>query len=317
MKNAPIYSVTQVNQYIKGLLDRDGALAGLFVRGELSNYKAYPSGHHYFSLKDAEGAIRCVMFRREAMGLRFRPENGMKVVAFGRVTVFPRDGQYQLYCSELTPDGVGDLHVAFEQLKQKLYQEGLFDPAHKKPIPRYPRKIALITSPAGAAVRDMLRRGEDPSEFLPAASAEILKREKDAGRLCIKPLDEAVSAFLRLSCREMRGKMEVSGGIENRLHEAAKKRRDIEGILDLAAERRYSRSRLRRAIFGSMLGYTMADLAETPLYTSLLAANEVGRGMVSGITIPAISRPSDYKKLPRDTREQFERAVRADYLQVM
>ena len=140
MKNAPIYSVTQVNQYIKGLLDRDGALAGLFVRGELSNYKAYPSGHHYFSLKDAEGAIRCVMFRREAMGLRFRPENGMKVVAFGRVTVFPRDGQYQLYCSELTPDGVGDLHVAFEQLKQKLYQEGLFDPAHKKPIPRYPRK---------------------------------------------------------------------------------------------------------------------------------------------------------------------------------
>ena len=157
MKNAPIYSVTQVNQYIKGLLDRDGALAGLFVRGELSNYKAYPSGHHYFSLKDAEGAIRCVMFRREAMGLRFRPENGMKVVAFGRVTVFPRDGQYQLYCSELTPDGVGDLHVAFEQLKQKLYQEGLFDPAHKKPIPLYPRKIALITSPAGAAVRDMLR----------------------------------------------------------------------------------------------------------------------------------------------------------------
>ena len=161
----------------------------------------------------------------------------------------------------------------------------------------------------------MLRRGEDPSGFLPAASAEILKREGDAGRLCIKPLDEAVSAFLRLSCREMRGKMEVSGGIENRLHEAAKKRRDIEGILDLASERRYSRSRLRRAIFGSMLGYTMADLAETPLYTSLLAANEVGRGMVSGITIPAISRPSDYKRLPGEAREQFERAVRADYLQ--
>ena len=123
MNTAPIYSVTQVNQYIKGLLDRDGALAGLFVRGELSNYKCYPSGHHYFSLKDAEGAIRCVMFRREAAGLRFRPENGMKVVAFGRVTVFPRDGQYQLYCSQLTPDGVGDLHVAFEQLKAKLFAE--------------------------------------------------------------------------------------------------------------------------------------------------------------------------------------------------
>ena len=157
MSSAPIYSVTQVNQYIKGLLDRDGALAGLFVRGEISNYKRYPSGHHYFSLKDAEGAIRCVMFRREAAGLRFRPENGMKVVAFGRVTVFPRDGQYQLYCGQLTPDGVGELHIAFEQLKEKLYREGLFDPAHKKPIPRFPRKIALITSAAGAAVRDMLR----------------------------------------------------------------------------------------------------------------------------------------------------------------
>ncbi len=97
------------------------------------------------------------MFRREAAGLRFRPENGMKVVAFGRVTVFPRDGQYQLYCSQLTPDGVGELHIAFEQLKEKLYREGLFDQAHKKPIPRFPKRIALITSAAGAAVRDMLR----------------------------------------------------------------------------------------------------------------------------------------------------------------
>lgn len=157
MNQTPVYSVTQVNQYIKGLLDRDRLLAGLLVRGEISNYKVYPSGHHYFSLKDAEGAIRCVMFRREAAGLRFRPENGMKVIASGRITVFPRDGQYQLYCSALTPDGVGDLHVAFEQLKEKLWREGLFDPAHKKPIPKFPRKIALLTSPAGAAVRDMLR----------------------------------------------------------------------------------------------------------------------------------------------------------------
>ena len=152
-----IYTVSQVNQYIKALLDRDRELAALYVRGEISNYKAYPSGHHYFSLKDGEGAIRCVMFKREAMSLRFRPENGMKVIAFGRVAVFPRDGQYQLYCSALTPEGVGDLHLAFEQLKQKLYAEGLFDPAHKKPIPRFPKRIGLITSSAGAAVRDMLR----------------------------------------------------------------------------------------------------------------------------------------------------------------
>lgn len=157
MTQTPVYTVTQVNQYIKTLLDRDRALAGLCVRGELSNYKVYPSGHHYFSLKDEAGAIRCVMFRREAAGLRFRPENGMKVIAAGRVTVFPRDGQYQLYCASLTPDGVGDLHVAFEQLKEKLWREGLFDQARKKPIPRYPGRIALVTSPAGAAVRDMLR----------------------------------------------------------------------------------------------------------------------------------------------------------------
>lgn len=152
-----IYTVSQVNQYIKALLDRDRELTALYVGGEISNYKAYPSGHHYFSLKDGEGAIRCVMFKREAMSLRFRPENGMKVIAFGRVAVFPRDGQYQLYCTSLTPEGVGDLHLAFEQLKQKLYAEGLFDPAHKKPIPRFPKRIAIITSAAGAAVRDMLR----------------------------------------------------------------------------------------------------------------------------------------------------------------
>lgn len=153
----PIFSVSQVNNYIKDLLDRDGLLNGVFVRGELSNYKMYPSGHHYFSLKDEGGSIRCVMFRREASALRFRPESGMKVVALGRVAVYPRDGQYQLYCDELTPDGVGDLHMAFEQLKAKLLAQGLFDPAHKRPLPQYPQRIALVTSPAGAAVRDMLR----------------------------------------------------------------------------------------------------------------------------------------------------------------
>lgn len=152
-----VYSVTQVNSYLKDLMDRDRNLAAIFVRGEISNYKAYPSGHHYFSLKDEGGAIRCVMFRREADSLRFRPLNGMKVIAFGRIAVFPRDGQYQLYCSQLTADGVGDLHLAFEQLKDKLFKAGLFSPEHKKEIPVYPQKILLVTSPAGAAVRDMLR----------------------------------------------------------------------------------------------------------------------------------------------------------------
>lgn len=152
-----VYSVSQVNNYLKELMDFDRNLAAIFVRGEISNYKAYPSGHHYFSLKDEEGSIRCVMFRREAETLRFRPQNGMKVIAFGRVSVFPRDGQYQLYCSKLTADGIGDLHLAFEQLKEKLYKAGLFSVEHKKPIPSYPDHILLITSPAGAAVCDMLR----------------------------------------------------------------------------------------------------------------------------------------------------------------
>ena len=150
-------SVTALNQYIKGIFERERLLSRVLVRSEISNYKVYPSGHHYFSLKDAESSIRCVMFRREATSLRFRPENGMKVVVSGRVSVFPRDGTYQLYCATMVPDGVGELAFAFEQLKNRLHREGLFDPAHKKPIPAHPKTIALVTSPAGAAVRDMIR----------------------------------------------------------------------------------------------------------------------------------------------------------------
>ena len=152
-----VLTPSQVGGYLKNLMDRDRLLSSLLVRGELSNYKMYPSGHHYFTLKDSEGALRCVMFRGDAQSLRFRPENGMQVVAAGRITVFPRDGQYQMYCVRLTPDGAGDLAMAFEQLKERLLREGLFDQEHKRPIPKFPKVIALVTSPAGAAVRDMLR----------------------------------------------------------------------------------------------------------------------------------------------------------------
>lgn len=150
-------SVTQLNGIIKGLIDGEPRLNEVCVRGELSNYKIYPSGHHYFTLKDAESSIRCVMFKSSASKLRFRPESGMGVTAFGRVSVFPRDGAYQLYCTALLPEGTGDLQVAFEQLKKKLDEEGLFDRAHKKPLPRFPEKIAIVTSSAGAAVHDMIR----------------------------------------------------------------------------------------------------------------------------------------------------------------
>ena len=152
-----IFGVTEVNHLVKLLLDNEPMLANVAVRGELSNYKIYPSGHHYFTLKDPEGALRCVMFKGSAVKLRFRPENGMKVVVTGRISVFPRDGVYQLYCNTLTPEGAGDLAVAFEQLKAKLHAEGLFDPEHKKPLPACPERIAIITSSAGAAVHDMIR----------------------------------------------------------------------------------------------------------------------------------------------------------------
>lgn len=155
--NLPVYTVSQLNGYVKELMEDDPLLTGLLVRGEVSNYKCYPSGHHYFSLKDENASLRCVMFRGEAARLRFRPANGMRVVAFGRVSVYPRDGQYQLYCTELLQDGRGALDEAFEKLRRRLEAEGLFSPENKRPLPKYPNKIALVTSPAGAAVRDMLR----------------------------------------------------------------------------------------------------------------------------------------------------------------
>ena len=150
-------TVTELNNRIKSIIEDDDMLADVCVRGELSNYKIYPSGHHYFTLKDAESSLRCVMFKFNAQKLRFRPESGMGVTAFGRVSVYPRDGAYQLYCTDILPEGTGDLQIAFEQLKAALSAEGLFDASHKKPLPRFPERIAVITSSAGAAVHDMIR----------------------------------------------------------------------------------------------------------------------------------------------------------------
>ncbi|HIS60013.1 MAG TPA: exodeoxyribonuclease VII large subunit [Candidatus Faecousia faecipullorum] len=152
-----VLSITQLNEYIRSRMEEDPALSQVAVRGEISNYKLYPSGHHYFTLKDENSALKCVMFKGNALRLRFRPENGMKVIAMGKVSVFPRDGAYQLYCTAMAMDGVGDLYAAFEQLKKKLAAQGLFDPAHKKPLPKYPGTIGIITSSAGAAIHDMLR----------------------------------------------------------------------------------------------------------------------------------------------------------------
>lgn len=157
MAQNSILSVTQVNEYIRGRMEADPFLSQVAVRGEVSNYKLYPSGHHYFTLKDEGSQLRCVLFKSNAVRLRFRPANGMKIIALGRISVFPRDGAYQLYCTALAMDGVGDLYAAFEELKRKLSAQGLFDPAHKKPLPKYPGVIGIVTSSAGAAVHDILR----------------------------------------------------------------------------------------------------------------------------------------------------------------
>lgn len=152
-----LYSVSQVNEYVKMLIDGAPGLSGLAVRGEISNFKNhYATGHLYFTLKDERAAIKAVMFRSAATRLSFAPRDGMKVIVIGRVSVFPRDGVYQIYAEDIQPDGVGALYYAYEQLKKKLAAEGLFDESRKRPIAAFPQSIGIVTSPTGAAVRDMI-----------------------------------------------------------------------------------------------------------------------------------------------------------------
>lgn len=150
-----VHSVSDVTRYIKGMFEGEAILSDLVIRGEVSNFKRYPSGHCYFTLKDAGASMKCVMFNGYARSLRFTPENGMQVIAGGSVSVYERDGAYQLYVNALTPEGAGALALAFEQLKEKLHAEGLFDEAHKRPLPRFPRRIGIVTSSAGAVLRDI------------------------------------------------------------------------------------------------------------------------------------------------------------------
>ena len=151
-----VFTVTALNEYIKLKLETDEALMRVFIRGEISNFTNHKSGHVYFTVKDETSRIAAVMFRSSASKLAFIPENGMKVIVGGRVSAYVRDGQYQIYVDTLEPDGVGALYIAYEQLKAKLGAEGLFDEAKKKPLPRYPMRIGVITSPTGAAIRDII-----------------------------------------------------------------------------------------------------------------------------------------------------------------
>ena len=149
-------TVSALNKYIKSLIENDLSLINISVKGELSNFKRHSSGHCYMTLKDENSAIAAVMFRGSADKLRFQPENGMKVIATGRISVYERDGRYQIYIDSMQPDGIGDLHIAFEQLKEKLQSEGYFDQSRKKPLPKFPKTVGVVTSPTGAAVRDIV-----------------------------------------------------------------------------------------------------------------------------------------------------------------
>lgn len=176
-------TVSALNNYIKKVLDNDFILSNSNITGEISNFKIHSSGHIYFSLKDEHSKINCIMFRSAAKGLNFMPENGMKVVVKGRVSVYEKDGAYQLYCDEMKPEGMGELYIAFEKLKSKLQNEGLFDEEHKRPIPAYANKIGVITSPTGAAIRDIInvtkRRNRNVELVIYPALVQGINASKD------------------------------------------------------------------------------------------------------------------------------------------
>ena len=207
---ATIYTVSQLNNEIKDLLDAVPGYRGLMVQGEISNYKAHSSGHHYMTLKDENAAINAVMFRSDAMRLKFRLQNGMKVIVKARQLV-PRTGAVQLYVSEIIPDGAGALNLAFEQLKAKLQAEGLFSERYKKPIPSCPDSIALVTSPTGAAVRDMIRiLGQALANGQGCALSGAGAGTGRGGEHCTR--DRAGERHRRSRCHSVRPRRRLDGG---------------------------------------------------------------------------------------------------------
>ena len=194
-----VYSVNELNTYVKQILDNDDNLKYIFVTGEISNYKAHYSGHLYMTLKDEKATVKAVMFAGNASKLRFRPENGMKVLAFGTVSLFPRDGSYQLYISDMQPDGIGALNIAYEQLKKKLEAEGLFSPRYKKPIPEFPERVGVITSATGAAVQDIFNV---LSRRYPLAEV-VLRPAKVQGDGAAEDIAQAITTFNELNAADV------------------------------------------------------------------------------------------------------------------
>lgn len=187
---AAVLTVGELTRRIRERLERDPDLQDVWVRGEISNFKHHaPSGHMYFSLKDEQAVVRCVFFRSQNQFLVFRPADGMQVIARGRVGVFDRDGTYQFYVAELQPDGVGALHIAFEQLKARLAAEGLFDPARKRPLPLLPRRVGIVTSPTGAALRDMIKVARRRLPNLTLVVAPVLVQGEEAPPQIVRAIE--------------------------------------------------------------------------------------------------------------------------------
>ncbi|CQR74062.1 Exodeoxyribonuclease 7 large subunit [Sporomusa ovata DSM 2662] len=189
-----IFTVSDLTKYIKSIFDRDAKLISVFVKGEISNFKSHYSGHCYFTLKDAGSQIKGVMFKSRAQFLKFEPRDGMKVVAVGQITVFERDGQYQLYAEQLIPDGVGELSIAFNQLKEKLAAEGLFDDSRKKKLALLPQAIGIVTSPTGAALRDIITVAKRRHPGIPLTLYPVLVQGIDAPGQIV----QAIQDFNRL-----------------------------------------------------------------------------------------------------------------------
>lgn len=192
-----VLTVSQINTYLKSLIDGDSNLKNIYVSGEISNFtNHYRSGHYYFTLKDERASVKAVMFRASAERLRFMPENGMKVLVRCSASLYERDGAYQLYCEDMQPDGIGELTLAFEQLKKKLENEGLFDPPHKKPLPAHPERIGVVTSPTGAAIEDIKNVLSRRYPFAEIVLAGVLVQGDEAPKQII----DAIKRFDRLRC---------------------------------------------------------------------------------------------------------------------
>lgn len=266
MLEPKIYSVSRVNSYIRTMLENDFVLSSIWVAGEISNFKRHSSGHMYFSLKDSDGVIRCVMFRGDADILPFMPENGMSVIVCGYVTVYEKSGEYQIVVQLMKPDGVGALTIAFEQLKQKLADEGLFDSDYKREINRRPSNIAVVTSPTGAAVRDIIKIIRARNSSVSITVIPVLVQGEMAA--------ESVAEGIRLANRLKKADTIIVG-------------RGGGSIEDLWA---FNDERVARAIFASEIpvisavghetDFTIADFvadlrASTPSNAAELAVNDI------------------------------------------